>query len=396
MALRSGVALAVLLSGTAFAQQSQGTGTSRYEQMYGPPADVSIEDLVHNPDAYDQRPVRTTGRLDVDSIGRSRAYVLRGGFSDEVQVAPVPDVASQFELEGGARWMGQEVQVTGLFRVQDLVRGSGASRFRIAFWGYVGPPEKGKDKNAPIDAPIVGLEALVTKPGARDGQTVRVVGKFRGKNLYGDLPSRSERNTKDWVIKDELFAVWVTGKKPKGSGWELDAGLKRDTGRWIEVVGRPETSGGVTYIRAMQVNLTTPPTPTADAQPPPPPPERPKLPPVVVFALPLDGEREVPPDSRFVVQFSKDMDEGTFKDHVVLRYVGMRRPGDRLFDGARLTYDGGRRALTVDPGDVLRPGRQIELLLMPGILDVDGLALVPRPGRHLDGAVDALRYQTGT
>src|SRR5262249_16618903 len=193
--------------------------------------------------------------------------------------------------------------------------------------------------------------------------------KFRGKNLYGDLPARSEQRSSDWVIKDDLFAVWITGKKPKGSGWDLDTGLKRDTGKWIEVIGQPQTRGGVTYIKAVQLNLTTPPTPTADAQPPPPPPERPKLPPVVVFALPLEDEPEVAQDSRFIVQFSKDMNEESFRGHVLLRYAGPVRPGDRPFVGMRMTYDGGRRALTVDPGDVLRPGRKVEILLLPGIAD---------------------------
>jgi hypothetical protein len=60
-----------------------------------------------------------------------------------------------------------------------------------------------------------------------------------------------------------------------------------------------------------------------------------------------------------------------------------------------ISYDGGRRALTVDPGDVLRNGRQIELLLLPGIVDVDGLELEPRPGRTVGTAVDVLRYRIG-
>jgi hypothetical protein len=153
----------------------------------------------------------------------------------------------------------------------------------------------------------------------------------------------------------------------------------------------------VSYIRAMPVRITDPPRPTADAAPPPPPPERPKVPPVVVFALPLDGEGEVPSNSTFTVQFSKDMDEETFKAHILLRYAGPVLPGDRQFDGVRLSYDQGRRALTVDPGDVLRPGRQIELMLLSGIADIDGLGLVPRLGGTLmDGAViDVLRFRTG-
>ena len=116
----------------------------------------------------------------------------------------------------------------------------------------------------------------------------------------------------------------------------------------------------------------------------------------LVFTLPLDGDREVPSDSRFVVQFSKDMDESSFAGHVVVRYVGPRLPGDREFDGVRLTYDGGRRALTVDPGDVLRTGRRLEVVLLPGITDMDGLTLEPRPGTPpLQGVVDVVSYEIG-
>jgi len=81
---------------------------------------------------------------------------------------------------------------------------------------------------------------------------------------------------------------------------------------------------------------------------------------------------------------------------VMLRYVGPVLPGDREFDGVKLSYDQGRRALTVDPGDVLRPGRQIELMLLPGISDLDGLTLVARPGKQFDGAADVLRFRVGT
>jgi hypothetical protein len=378
----------IFLAGSAFAQ---GIGMSRYETMYGSPVDVSLDDLVQNSAPYENRAVRTKGRLDIEGTGRDRVYALRAAFGGVVVITPVPEIAGLFESEGGLRWIGQQIDITGVFTVNE---GTFTQyRFQIQFWSFEGPPEK--EAKGPIKATDLTLEQLVTRPGRHDGQTVRVVGKFRGRNLYGDMPSKSGRDSDDWVIKNDVFAVWVTGKKPKGSGWVLDSGLKRDTGKWIEVVGRPETRGGVTYVRAMQLALTSPPTPTAEAQPPPPPPEKPKVPPVVVFALPLDGEAEVPEDSRFVVQFSKDMDEQTFKGHVVLRYVGPVRPGDRTFEGLRLSYDGGRRALTVDPGDVLRPGRQIELLLLPGIADVDGLQLIPRPGRQIDGAVDLLHFQTG-
>ncbi len=207
---------------------------------------------------------------------------------------------------------------------------------------------------------------------------------------------RSQRESADWVIMDDVYAIWVTGRKPKGDGFELDAGLKRDTNKWLEVVGRVAVRGGVIYVQAMQVLLANEPRPAADVKPPPPPPEKPKLPPVVVFALPLDGEQDVPRSSHFLVQFNKDNDEASFKGRVVLRYAGPVRPGDRPFDGVRLSYDGGRRALEVDPGDNLLPGRIVELLLLPGIKDVDGLELEPRPGREMGEAVDVLRYRVGS
>jgi hypothetical protein len=388
----AGLALALLVAHPAFSQQ--GDPTNRYEMLYGTPVDVSLSDLVQNPMAYSNRAVRTSGRLEMSpSIQNRRTYILADSAVDTALLQPVPEIGAEFESDA-MQFLGRQTQITGL--VQELSSNLGdptQPRIGITFWQFMGPPEEVK---GPLKFVDVSLESLVSRPGREDGKTVRVVGKFRGRNLYGDLPARSERASGDWVIKDDLYAVWVSGRKPKGSGWELDANLKRDTGKWIEVIGRPETRNGVTYVRAAQVRITDPPRPAADAAPPPPPPERPKVPPVVVFALPLDGEGEVPSDSRFIVQFNKDMDEATFKGHVMLRYSGPTLPGDREFDGLKLTYDQGRRALTIDPGDVLRPGRQIELMLLPGIADIDGLTLVPRPGKQVDGAVDVLRFHTGT
>ncbi|PYQ06829.1 MAG: hypothetical protein DMF83_11285 [Acidobacteria bacterium] len=388
----AGLALALLVAHSALSQQED--PVNRYEMLYGTPVDVSLSDLVQNPMAYSNRAVRTTGRLEMSpSVQSRRTYMLVDSAVDIALLQPVPEIGAEFESDA-MQFLGRQTQITGL--VQELSGGLGnpnQPRIAITFWQFMGPPEEVK---GPLKFVDVSLESLVSRPGREDGKTVRVVGKFRGRNLYGDLPARSERASGDWVIKDDLYAVWVSGRKPKGSGWELDANLKRDTGKWIEVIGKPETRNGVTYVRAAQVRITDPPRPTADAAPPPPPPERPKVPPVVVFALPLDGEGEVPSDSRFVVQFNKDMDEATFKGHVMLRYAGPTLPGDRQFDGIKLTYDQGRRALTIDPGDVLRPGRQIELMLLPGIADIDGLTLVPRPGQQVDEAVDVLRFRTGT
>ena len=389
----------VLVLATFLLPAASALAQGNYEARYGAPVDVSLNDLIQNPDQYRGRSVRTSGRLDLSSattgVGGSR-YAMRDGFGHSVRLIPVGEVASEFEQQAKF-WLGHEIEITGVVGSdsQSPAAAQGEALI-ISFWSFVGPEDAG-DPKKPISARDVTLESLVATPGRSDGQTVRVVGKFRGRNLYGDLPGQSQEKGADWVIKDDMFAVWVTGKKAKGSGWELDATLKRDTGKWIEVVGRPETRRGVVYLRAIKVSLTTAPSPTADAKAPPPPPERPKRPPVIVFALPLDGEVGVAPNSRFVVQFNKDMDRSTFAGRVLIRYAGPLLPGDRTFDAVKLSYDDGRRALTVDPGDVLRPGRRLELILLPGIIDVDGLPLVPRvPTRTPVGAVEILRYIIGT
>jgi hypothetical protein len=383
---RSGVLLVAILTlaGPGARAQYVSPGFDRYTAQFGEPVDVTVDDLINTPSAYSGRSIRTKGMLEIATgtalTGNSGIQpAFRGSFGAYVLLTPVSDISFEWDQEA-KRWYGKEVEVTGVFQSN-----------QIAFWAYIGPPDKVLPKD--LKTTLISLEELVSRPGKYDGKAVHVVGKFRGRNLYGDLPAKSERNSSDWVIKDDLYAVWVTGRKPKGDGWALDANLKRDTGKWMDVVGRPTTVANVTYLTALQVVLGAPPKPNADAAPPPPPPERPKVPPVVVFSMPLDGDREVPPTGRFAVQFSKDMNEESFKGRVLLRYAGRPQPGDRDFDAAKLTYDLGRRALIIDPGDVMRSGRVVELVLLPGIVDLDGMALEPRPGKQVGQAAEVLRYQ---
>ena len=382
--------------------QEYGQSVSRYEMQCGggSVADVSLYDLTQSAMSYNQRTVRTKGRLEIniDPSIRGRVYALRD-MSATILIVPVPEVAAQLD-EIAMNLMGHDVEVTGCYYERQSSDSAALQNMQtvagiIQTWKILGPPEK-PTKSALDAAKLLSLEGLLTNPSRYDGQTVKVVGMFRGRNLYGDLPSRSQRNSSDWVIKDDVFACWVLGKKPKGDGFELDAGLKRDTNKWLEVVGRVATRGPIVYLQAMYVGITKEPRPAAEVKAAPLPPEKPKVPPVVVFALPLDGEQEVPRSARFVVQFSKDMNEASFKGRVVVRYFGPVQPGDKPFDGVRLSYDQGRRALEVDPGDNLRPGRTIELLLLPGINDVDGLELQPRKAQPgADGVADVLRYKVG-
>jgi hypothetical protein len=378
--------LALLLAAIAVAVPAL---AQSYGDRYGDPKDVTLDTLSFSPESYNERPIRIFGRLEMLTLN---TYVLSEGMSLRLLLTPVPEIQSAFLTEAN-RYLGRRVELVGLFQQARGYQSTGAGGVlgRLLFWDFTGPPEKSDGKVKALD---VRLESLVTAPGQRDGQMVRVVGQFRGRNLYRDLPSSSQRRSDDWVIKDDAFAIWVTGQRPRGDGFRLDPGMKRDTGRWLEVTGSLETRRGVTYIKAVDVRLASAPIRAdAGAEPAPAPTAPPKRPPVVVFSLPLDGE-EIPTSTLFRVQFSKDMDEESFRGRIALRYAGPRRAGDRAFDGVRLEYDGGLRALTVDPGDVLRPGREVQLLLLEGIRDVQGLPLERRPGVAIgdEEIVDVLRF----
>ena len=363
-------------SPTAGAQISQ-FDPEYLENLYGPVLDVSLDSLSFNPESYNNKAVRVKGRISILGISGESFELSDAGA--RVTIVPIRRGMNEDQLTNLG---GQMVEIVGLF-TSSAGQSGGAGTVQgsmgtIQFWRWAGPPEK-LAKN--VKAAIVSLEQLVARAGKMDGQLVRVVGKFRGRNLFADLPARSMRTSEDWVIKDSLFAVWVTNKKPKGNGFELDPSIRRDSNRWIEVIGRPVTKNGVVIIDAAEVTLTQPPTPKADAAPAPPPPERPKIPPVIVFSLPLDGESDFDFSGRIMVQFNNDMDEDSFKGRVGLRYEGPAFPGDPGFESMRVSYNPGSKALIVDPGAPILRGRVLDLVLLTGIVDIDGQPLVRRDGK---------------
>ena len=377
-------------SSVARAQLSQFT-PEYLENLYGPVRDVGLDDLSFNPETYSGRAVRVKGRLGIQGMSGSTWEMGEAG--TRVTIVPIRQGMNEDQLRNLG---GQMIEVTGLFTATSGSSSGTSGAISgtmgvIQFWTWAGPPEKlGKE----VKAAIMSLEQLVSREGQMDGQLVRVVGKFRGRNLFGDLPARSMRRVDDWVIKDSLFAVWVTNKKPKGDGFELDPSIRRDSSRWIEVIGRPATRNGVVIIEAAQVSLTQPPTPQADAAPPPPLPERAKIPPMIVFSLPLDGDADFDFSGRIMVQFNNDMEETSFKGRVGLRYEGPAFPGDPGFEGMRVSYDPGSKALIVDPGSPILRGRILNLVLLTGIVDVDGQPLVRRDGKPAQNDIaEMLRFK---
>jgi hypothetical protein len=345
------------------------------EILQGRPLDASLGELTQEPGTFASGPVRVRAQL----VRTESATALRleaDGVSLAVQAAP--GVEAKFGLV--TAWVGQEVEMVG--RLRRLEKGTAdapADEHYLQAWDCIGP-----DSMMTTEGVALSLSQLLAGMKQHEGEVVRVVGRFRGRNHHGDLPAKSRRGADDWVIKSERAAVWVTGHKPGGDGWTLDLDSPGSS-QWVEVVGRPRVRDGVAYLRAMKIALVSAP-PGARVVPARRLLGRKLAPPSVVFSLPLEGEA-VTAATRIVVQFDRDMDDESFKDRVRLR----EETGFEV--AVRLMYDESRRSLVISPLRPLRAGAPLRVELLAGIVDVEGMPLAPRPGRAATGeVVDVLRY----
>jgi hypothetical protein len=357
-----------------------------HRALYGPPAEIPLSDLLAAPADFEGRAVRTHGRFG-PAPGRREGYGLAAA-SGAVRLQPEPALAARVRARAGT-WQGKDVELTGvLFREAPRPAEAGKDvepGFGIRFWSVTAPeaPQSGAEP----EATLVTLEDLVYRGAALGGKPVRAVGKFRGQNLFGDLPILTRRNDTDWVIKDDFFAVWVTGKAAEGEGFRLDPHSPADAESWVEVLGRPETRSGVTYLRAQRVSLAevsgaVAPAPIVGAK------DYSDRPPAVVFTLPVAGE-VLKGEAAIVLQFNKHMDEISFSGRVRVRYADTAAAMPKL----RLLYEDTSRALVVDPGEPLAPGRELVLELLEGIVDIHGIPLASGGKAPAAGVIESIRYR---
>jgi Bacterial Ig-like domain len=222
----------------------------------------------------------------------------------------------------------------------------------------------------PLAAPSVRNVAL--DPDRYLDQEVTLVGRFRGRNLYGDLPDAPGRSRWDFVLQSADAAIWVTGRRPRGDGFDLNIDNRVDTGRWLEVSGVVKADRGLVRIEATALRAAQAPAQTAlpealvrvpVAVPPP----------EVVFSAPTDGETDVEPAAHIRVQFSRDLKADSVKGQVAVAYVGVPQPPPQF----TTTYDRGRRMLEIRFAAPLEPFRTVQVTLGNGITATDGQPLNP-------------------
>lgn len=235
---------------------------------YGEPAQEELASIAHSREAYitQRAHVITQGRLDMVSSsfyglsdGGARVLLLLGHGIDPQQLQRF--MAGRLEVRGIVRSLRPKeyVQAVDIDLVEDPelpvlpAPSFDLPRVSITVLAFTDANVPGSREGATGE---VSISDIVAEPARYAGKTVRVVGRFRGHNLYADLPQGSQRNPADWVLLDGEAAVWVSGKPPRGKGWSLDPGYKADTARWLEVSGRTEVVAGIVYLRASKVALT--------------------------------------------------------------------------------------------------------------------------------------------
>lgn len=219
------------------------------------------------------------------------------------------------------------------------------------------------------------LRAIAMAPDRYADREVTVVGRFRGRNLYGDLPGPLNKSRWDFVIQSADAAVWTTGMQPRGDGFSLDPGRRVDTGKWLSVTGTVRTEGPAVWIEAASIALSDAPEETAveiETAPVTKPP-----PPAVVFSAPIAEETGVDRTEPVRIQFSWDMDGDSFKDRVRVSYAPRQQGPPPDPPQLTATYNQGNRGLIIRFAEPLAPFQTVRVELLEGIVAIDGQALEP-------------------
>jgi Bacterial Ig-like domain len=219
------------------------------------------------------------------------------------------------------------------------------------------------------------LRAIVLAPEKYENRSAKVSGRFRGRNLYGDMAAPLPSPSKwDFVIQSADAAVWVSGARPKGKGFELDPGARVDTGRWLQVSGMVRREGSRVWVQAEEIELSSAPDETPVEIDVPTTPREP--PPSVTFSAPVPDEADVDTATSIRIQFSRDMDGRTLKDRIRITYLPAQgvAPPPPLFTA---NYNAGNHGVEIKLAKRLEAFQTVKVELLEGITALDGQQLAP-------------------
>jgi len=234
--------------------------------------------------------------------------------------------------------------------------------------------------------PAPSIRAIVLNPSRYVDQKVTVSGQYAGRNLLGDLPDAPAKSRYDFVLRSADAAIWIVNMRPRakdqGKDVELSLDARIDTGRWVQVSGKVVQGRGLQWIDADAGSFAfvKPPTETAVE-------EEPSIrvpagpPPEVIFSAPTQDETDVSMNSTVRIQFSRDIDPATLKNHIRASYLTEQSAerGEPVTPTAEFTFQylPANRVLEIKFTKPLERFRTIKVDLLEGILGTDQQPLKP-------------------
>ena len=215
------------------------------------------------------------------------------------------------------------------------------------------------------------MRTVALEPARFEGQRLTILGQFRGRNLFGDLPEAPLPAKFQFVLRSSDTALWVMNVQPKGKTFNFDPTKRLDAGRWVRVQGTVRTAKGLTWLEGTSIALAQAPaesvTEVAIAPPPAAPVE-------VLFTAPTEGETDVRLGERIRVQLSRDLNQASLKDHVRITYAKATTMESLAF---ATNYTKENRALEIRMTEPFEPFRLVQIEFLTGIKGTDGGALTP-------------------
>jgi hypothetical protein len=220
------------------------------------------------------------------------------------------------------------------------------------------------------------VRALALEPWKFDGQTVTITGNFRGRNLFGDLPDAPGKSRYDFVLRGAEGAIWVTGLRARGKGFDLDVDRRLDTDKWVQITGTVTANRGLAIVAGKDIALgkapeAAPETADDNAGPPPPPPQ----PVEVIFSSPTADEIDVNATTTVRIQFSRGLQESSIPGHLRVSYVGA--PPDAATPMFRGIYDPANRSIELRFAQPFERFRTVKIDVLEGLKGFDGAPVVP-------------------
>lgn len=216
------------------------------------------------------------------------------------------------------------------------------------------------------------IRSLALEPWKYEGQSISITGQFGGRNLFGDVPAAPAKDKYDFVLRNTEGAVWVTGLRPKGKGFDLNVDARVDTSQWLQVTGVVKRERGLVMLTAKTITPAQAPATRVVIDEPPPPPKEPGE---IVFSSPTDGETNVSAAEPIRVQFSRGVEPATLNGRFRFTYIGGAPPQGTV--DVQATYDTGSHAVVLRLSKPLEPYRTVKLELVDGVKTFDGAPIKP-------------------